>query len=139
MLFKTFPENSYQQYKDHYTQLGKKAMQDTMGQAAALTGGYGSSYTQNVGQQAYISYMQQLGDVVPGLYKLAYDRYQDQGDQLYKTYQSWGSVPRAMTPLSRLSMTTEPFPKGTSKPCSECWVCRRQESGPIRNGPVPAA
>ena len=79
----------YRQYKDRYTQLGKAAMQDTMGQAAALTGGYGSSYAQSVGQQAYNSYMQQLGDVVPELYQLAYDRYRDKGDRLYKTYQSW--------------------------------------------------
>ena len=34
----------YQQYKDRYVELGKDAMEDTMGQAAALTGGYGSSY-----------------------------------------------------------------------------------------------
>ena len=32
----------YQQYKDRYTQMGKQAMRDTMGQAAALTGGYGN-------------------------------------------------------------------------------------------------
>ena len=82
----------YRQYKDRYTQLGKAAMQDTMGQAAALTGGYGSSYAQSVGQQAYNSYMQQLGDVVPELYQLAYDRYRDKGDRLYKTYQSWAQL-----------------------------------------------
>ena len=43
----------YQQYKDKYVQQGKQAMQDTMGQAAALTGGYGSTYGQAVGQQQY--------------------------------------------------------------------------------------
>ena len=32
----------YQQYKDQYMNLGKMAMADTMGQAAALTGGYGT-------------------------------------------------------------------------------------------------
>lgn len=79
----------YQQYKDRYQQLGKKAMQDTMGKAAALTGGYGSSYAQNVGQQAYQGYLQQLDDVIPELYQLAYNRYQAKGDRLYKTYQSW--------------------------------------------------
>ena len=82
----------YQQYKDRYMEMGRDAMEDTMGQAAALTGGYGSSYAQNVGQQAYNSYMQQLGDVVPELYQLAYDRYQDKGDQLHKTYQSWAEL-----------------------------------------------
>lgn len=46
----------YQQYKDQYTTQGKLAMMDTMGQAAALTGGYGNSYAQGVGQQAYHCY-----------------------------------------------------------------------------------
>ncbi len=82
----------YQRYKDQYTQLGKRAMQDTMGQAAALTGGYSSSYAQSVGQQAYNRYLQQLGDVVPELYQLAYDRYRDKGDRLYKSYQSWAQL-----------------------------------------------
>ena len=82
----------YRHYKDQYTQLGQKAMQDTMGQASALTGGYGSSYAQNVGQQAYNSYMEQLGDVIPALYQLAYDRYQDKGNRLYQTYQTWADL-----------------------------------------------
>ena len=82
----------YRQYKDRYVELGKNAMADTMGQAAALTGGYGSSYAQNVGQQAYQSYLGQLGDVIPELYQLAYDRYQDRGDSLYRTYQSWAQL-----------------------------------------------
>ena len=38
----------YQQYKDQYVNLGQMAMKDTMGQDAALTGGYGSSYGQSV-------------------------------------------------------------------------------------------
>lgn len=82
----------YRQYADQYQRLGQKAMQDTMGQAAALTGGYGSSYAQSVGQQAYHSYLQQLGDVIPELYQLAYDRYRNRGDALYKAYQSWAQL-----------------------------------------------
>lgn len=76
----------YQNYKDRYTQLGKMAMQDTMGQAAALTGGYGSSYAQNVGQQAYNQYMTGLADVIPELYQMAYSRYQDKGNDLLQRY-----------------------------------------------------
>ena len=79
----------YRQYKDRYMELGKAAMADTMGQAAALTGGYGSSYAQNVGQQAYGKSLEQLGDVVPALYQLAYDRYREEGETLYQTYQNW--------------------------------------------------
>lgn len=65
----------YQQYKDRYTQMGRQAMQDTMGQAAALTGGYGNTYAQNAGQQAYGKYMQGLTDKIPELYQLALDKY----------------------------------------------------------------
>lgn len=68
----------WQQYKDQYTTQGKLAMMDTMGQAAALTGGYGSSYAQSAGQQAYQGYLQQLNEVVPELYQLALDRYNNE-------------------------------------------------------------
>lgn len=66
---------SYQQYRQQYVRNGQLAMQDTMGQVAGLTGGYGSSYSQNVGQQAYQGYMNQLNAVVPELYQNAYNRY----------------------------------------------------------------
>ena len=72
----------YQQYKDRYMQQGKTAMQDTMGQAAALTGGYGNSYAQNAGQQAYNSYLQGLNDKLPELYQMALSKYQAEGDRL---------------------------------------------------------
>ena len=73
----------YQQYADQYTRQGKLAMMDNMGQAAALTGGYGSSYGQSVGQQAYQAYLQQLNEVVPELYGMALDKYNQEGQQLY--------------------------------------------------------
>ena len=77
----------YQQYRDRYTQNAKNSMKDTMGQAAALTGGYGSSYAQNVGQQAYDRQMQGLTDMIPTLEQNAYSRYQDQTSQLQNRYQ----------------------------------------------------
>lgn len=76
----------YRQYQDRYLRQGKMAMEDTMGKASGLTGGYGSSYAQNVGQQAYNEYLQELNDVIPELYQLAYDRYQDKGQELYQRY-----------------------------------------------------
>lgn len=82
----------YQQYKDQYTNLGQMAMKDTMGQAAALTGGYGSSYGQSVGQQQYDAYLQQLNEVVPELYGMAYDQYQQEGDDLYQQYAMAGDM-----------------------------------------------
>ena len=65
----------WQQYKDQYTTQGKLAMMDTMGQAAALTGGYGSSYAQGAGQQAYQGHLQQLNNRVPELFQLALSKY----------------------------------------------------------------
>ena len=73
----------YQQYKDQYTTQGKMAMMDTMGQAAAMTGGYGNSYAQSAGQQAYQGYLQQLNNVVPELYQLALNQYNTEGDAMY--------------------------------------------------------
>ena len=73
----------YQQYKDQYTTQGKLAMMDTMGQAAAMTGGYGNSYAQTAGQQAYQASLQQLNDVVPELYQLALSQYNQEGDDMY--------------------------------------------------------
>ena len=69
----------YNQYRDQYSQMGQQAMMDTMGQAAAMTGGYGNSYAQTAGQQAYQQYLTQLNNIVPDLYKMAYDRYNQEG------------------------------------------------------------
>lgn len=76
----------YQQYKDQYTALGKLAMKDTMGQAAAMTGGYGNSYASTAGNQAYQSYLSQLNEVVPELYGMALDKYNQEGQDLYNQY-----------------------------------------------------
>lgn len=76
----------YQQYKDRYTQNARMAMKDTMGQAASLTGGYGSSYGQAVGQQAYDRQMLGLTDKIPELQQNAYAMWKDQGDALRDQY-----------------------------------------------------
>ena len=76
----------YQQYKDQYVQGGKLAMQDTMGQAAAMTGGYGSSYASTAGNQAYQAYLSQLNEVVPELYGMALDKYNAEGQEMYNQY-----------------------------------------------------
>lgn len=76
----------YQQYKDKYITQGKMAMQDTMAQAAAMTGGYGNSYAANVGNQAYQASLQNLNDVVPELYQMAYDQYKQEGQDMLNQY-----------------------------------------------------
>ena len=72
----------YQQYKDQYMNQGKLAMQDTIGQASAMTGGYGNSYAATAGNQAYQGYLQKLNDVVPELYQMALDKYNKEGQDL---------------------------------------------------------
>lgn len=72
----------YQQYANQYQRLGNQAMQDTLGQAAGLTGGYNSSYAQSAGQQAYQGYLDKLNDIVPELYGQAYSRYAAEGDRI---------------------------------------------------------
>ena len=82
------PDSLYGQYREQYTRMGRMAMMDSMGKAAALTGGYGSSYAQKVGQQEYDEYLQKLGQVMPELYAAAYQRYKDQGEDLESKYQT---------------------------------------------------
>ena len=79
--FNYIPEEdpTYQQYRDTYTREGKKAMEDTLGQVAARTGGLASSYAGTVAQQSYNDYMTKLSDKVPELRQLAYSMYQDEG------------------------------------------------------------
>ncbi len=76
----------YNQYKDQYIKHGNLAMKDTMGQAAALTGGYGNSYAQTAGQQVFQGYMQDLNDVIPDLWQQALERYQKEGSDMLSEY-----------------------------------------------------
>ena len=69
----------YRQYKDRAVKNGRLAMMDTMGQAAAMTGGYGSSYAQSAGQQAYQKKMDTLTDQAAQLYDRARQDYDRQG------------------------------------------------------------
>ena len=72
----------YQSYRSQMVTEGERAMRDTMGQAASLTGGYGSSYAHGAGQQEYERYLQRLGQVMPQLYQAAWERYSAEGDEL---------------------------------------------------------
>ena len=76
----------YQGYRTQMVTEGERAMRDTMGQASALTGGYGSSYAQGVGQQQYDYYLQRLGQVMPELYKAAWEKWNAEGNELYSRF-----------------------------------------------------
>lgn len=72
----------YQQYEEAYTRNGNAAMQDTLAQVSARTGGLASSYAGTAAQQTYDQYMQALNDKIPELYQLAYGMYQDEGNTM---------------------------------------------------------
>ena len=76
----------FQQYTDQYVQKGRRAMQDTMGQAAAMTGGYGNSYAQGAGQAAYGNYLQELNAMAPQFQQNAYTRWQGEGAEMMDRY-----------------------------------------------------
>ena len=76
----------YQQVAQNYLQQGQQAMMDTMGQAAAMTGGYGNSYAQTAGQQMYNQHLLGLTELVPQYQQMAMQQYQLEGDELMKQY-----------------------------------------------------
>ena len=63
---------------------GKQAMQDTIGQASALTGGYGSTYATSAGNQAYNAYIEDAYNNLPEYYQMAMNKYQMEGDEMYR-------------------------------------------------------
>ena len=80
-------DDAFAQYARMYRQKGRAAMEDTMGQAAALTGGYASSYAARTGQQAYDRYMQELMALLPEFQDRAQQAYDRQGQALQQQYQ----------------------------------------------------
>lgn len=75
---------TYQRYQESYTRAGERAMQDTLGQVSARTGGLASSYAGAAAQQTYDGYMTALNDQIPALYQAAYGRYMDQQNADYQ-------------------------------------------------------
>ena len=98
----------YRQAADQYAQLGQQAMRDTMGTASALTGGYGNSYAQQAGNQAYQQYLTALNQQIPEYYDRALQAYQAEGDRLLAQYQLAAAHPgtlSAMRPSSGAATT----------------------------------
>lgn len=73
----------YHQYRELYTENGKKAMMDTVADASALTGGYSNSYAINAGSEAYHEYLNNLNSVALDLRDRAYETYKDEGEKLF--------------------------------------------------------
>lgn len=65
----------WQAYQKQYRREGQRATQDTLGQAAAMTGGMASTAAVTAASQAGDYYASQLSDKLPQLYNDAYNRY----------------------------------------------------------------
>lgn len=65
---------------------GKVAMQDTIGQASALTGGYGSTYATTAGNQAYNSFIEDAYNNLPEYYNMALAAYDAEGQKMLQQY-----------------------------------------------------
>ena len=76
MSFKYDPmqDARYQALAQVYGAKGNQAAQDTLGDAAALNGGYGTSYAVSAAQQQRNQYNQELASLIPDLEQNAYDR-----------------------------------------------------------------
>lgn len=76
----------FRQAKEQYQNMGKVAMADTVGQASAMTGGYGNSYATTAGSQAYQGYLQQLNNDIGNYYSMALSGYNAETDRLNNIY-----------------------------------------------------
>lgn len=70
-------DSSYQSYKTAYMREGRRAMEDTMGEMASLTGGMPSTAATIAGQQQNTLYASKLADTIPQLKQIAYQMYND--------------------------------------------------------------
>lgn len=73
----------FQNYLNNAMASGKTAMQDTMGQASALTGGYGSTYATAAANGAYNNFIQDAYNNLPEYYETALNAYQNETNNLY--------------------------------------------------------
>jgi hypothetical protein len=69
---------SYAAYKKAYLREGERASDNTLAQAAALTGGIPSTAAVTAASQAGDTYASRLSDKLPALYENAYGRYLDE-------------------------------------------------------------
>ena len=87
MSYDTFKQGTlYDGLKKSYEQQGKKAMQDTLGQVAARTGGMASSYATSAANQSYNNYMQTLEDAARAMYNDEYSKARDKVDLAQQGY-----------------------------------------------------
>lgn len=129
----------YRQMADQYTQLGQQAMRDATGQAAALTGGYGNSYANQVGNQAYQQYLTALNEQIPALYDRAFNVWQAQGDDLLQKYQMAAAHPGYVDAISPHTYYAPAAEEPTAVDTTSSLYKRLLESALLNQGTTQAA
>ena len=72
----------YQRYRESVKSSAELALADATGLAAALNGGYATSYAQIAGQTAFVNRMKEADEMIPELYEAAYDRFSAETDDM---------------------------------------------------------
>ena len=73
---------AYQDYARMMKESGQRAMEDTVGKASSLTGGYANSYASTVGQQIYNDYISEAAASQGDYYDRALARFAQEGSIL---------------------------------------------------------
>jgi len=73
---------AYRLIRDENRKNARLAMEDTLGRATALTGGYANSYASSAAQQAYAGELSKTAELIPELFEAAYGRFSDDRDAL---------------------------------------------------------
>jgi len=73
---------AYKLMRDENRRNARLAMEDTLGKALSMTGGYSNTYASGAAQQAYGRELSKNLDIIPELYSAAYDRFSDERDYL---------------------------------------------------------
>ncbi len=79
-------DNSYKAYAKEYTRNMQRAVEDTMGKYAGMTGGLPSTAAMSAATQAGALEMQKLTDKIPELEQMAYQRWANERNQKYNEY-----------------------------------------------------
>lgn len=87
MDFSYDPENdtAYKLIRDENRKNARLAMEDALGRATALSGGYSNSYAQGAAQQAYAGELSKTTKLIPELWEAAYDRFDSDRDALMES------------------------------------------------------
>ena len=72
----------YRAAREQAVLLGRRGMEDAMGRAAALSGGYASSYAQSAGAQAWNAQLDRLAERLPEYYDRARSAYDKENGRL---------------------------------------------------------